>query len=720
MADFDGDGIDDIAAYLDPNGVESQTWGVGVLRGLGDGTYAMSGHYPTGYDWGHSRGSWSVVVADFDGDGDPDIVSADGLNEQLHVLANDGDGTFTDTTYPTLPRPTSVLAADFDGDGEIDLATLHEEGEVLIQLNLGGGTYGPGAVENSQSEDHPLRPFVTGDIDGDGDLDLLVTAYMSDLVIALPNDGDGNFAAPKATPVGDRPTSLALADFDQDGNLDLAVGHGDPLSVGIHRGAGGGDFAAEVEYVVDLGGDWHNITVADLDADGHLDIASTDPEGDIYTLRNLGDGTFVPHGHFLGGSRSIAIAVADADVDGRPDLLVSNLAADSFSVLLQNADTSFGAVPPRIDGAVGKEPFIADLSGDGVADILINGWNAARILVGAGDGSFALAGVHPLLSNGTDPQLVDLDGDGLDEFVFTGHDGIGVLHNLGGGDFERVNSPSGGNASQLDLFDYDNDGRRDGVLIRSGTIALMHGEPGVAFTLAGALPSLGNPQSIEVGDFDEDGRIDLLIVESPDFQPDHVRLFRNDGGGQFTPHIVHTTDYFRSARVADLDADGHLDLVVVAEYETEVFRGLGDGQLQPTGKYTITESNADIVYPLDLDGDGVLDFFVPDLLIAEFTVLRGLGGAAYAAPEQHITHVTASYERVLPLDLDGDSDLDFFFAGRGVSTVLNQGDGTFAPTRAYRIGSAQGAAVGELDGDGRPDFVVTSYEGTYLLRSNCR
>ena len=351
-------------------------------------------------------GPFAIAVGDFNGDGIQDLAVANSGASSVTILLGKGDGTFTAAAAPpgTFSGPSAILAADFNGDGKLDLAVLNGgNNTVTILLGNGNGTFSVPDENIPTTGSNPLA-FVAGDFNGDGKVDLAVANYRSNNLTILLGNGDGGFTATDATPAtGSFPAAIVAGDFNKDGKLDLAVdnqcGTGGACTAGtvtILLGDGTGNFTAAAASPTTGSGPL-SMAVADFNEDGNLDLAIPSDCGSSGTCTTngavtilFGDGT----GNFTAGTatpatglRPYGIAVGDFNGDGKPDLAIANNDGNTISILLGDGNGNFTPIAtPLPTGAGPVFPAVGDFNNDGSLDIAVPnaGSNTISVLLGAG------------------------------------------------------------------------------------------------------------------------------------------------------------------------------------------------------------------------------------------------------------------------------------------------------------------------------------------------
>jgi hypothetical protein len=633
-----------------------------------------------------------------------------------------------------------VTVADLNGDCKLDLAVPSSGGTVSILLGNGDGTFQPAV---NYPAGYAPASVAVGDFNGDGKLDLAVANFgipccsgpRGSVAILLGN-GDGTFQPPSHYAAGSNPLSIATADFNNDGKLDLAVST-DYSGVQVLLGNGDGTFQPAVRYNVPAYA--ASLAIADFNNDGKPDLAVADTAGVSILLGN-GDGTFQAAVNYNTGSAPSSVAVADFNRDGKPDLAVANSETLGVSVLL---GTGTGAFQPAINYPLGDgagSVVAADFNRDGKPDLAVDTYDGLTIMMGKGNGAFVEPVNYPLQGPPGSVVTGDFNLDGKLDLAITTSSGVSVLLGKGNGAFyPAVYYPVGGTPLSLAVSDFNNDGKPDLAVTVGGTannisnISVLLGNGDGTFrppvtSLVGFIFG-----SLAVGDFNLDGKPDLAIINntsSPNSAGVVIALGNGDGTFQYP-----LTTYFAGPNpsalaVADVNDDGKPDVVVV-NYDTQqgygpgslaILLGNGNGTLASPVQYDVGNGATSVVVG-DFNGDGELDLAVGQTAVygsaSSVSILLGYGGG-YFLPAVNYALGTVHQISLAAGDFNGDGIPDLAITNNDfpgpeeidtVSILAGNGDGTFLLSRvSFEVGQfPNSVAVGDFSRDGKLDLAVTNF-----------
>lgn len=343
---------------------------------------------------------------------------------------------------------------------------------------------------------------------------------------------------PVLTQAGSTPSAVAVGDINGDGILDLAESNAHANTVRFILGLGGGrfqDYDDQLPWSIPSVSDLPDIVLADINADGLLDVAVSAPNLPAPAVHvRLGTGTsnlFAPEVVYPVAAGAHDLAAADLNGDGATDLVVVNEAADVVSVLL--ADGTGGLLPPS-EVAVGSMPRgldVADLDGDGELDLAVanRGSDTVSVRLGVGDGTFLDGGDVPVRSVPTDLSIADMDGDGQADLVVGSNDepapdrSTVALYDGADGFAETASYRVLVGLLTVTTLDWDGDARPD-IAVTTGIDGAFGGSVRGYLTIAAGgfgpdaeryASRVGNrPTDIAVADLDADGDQDIVSARS--------------------------------------------------------------------------------------------------------------------------------------------------------------------------------------------------------------
>lgn len=670
--------------------------GFGIGDASGDGIPDLLLTYPTSIEIlvGDNTGSFapgiSIVgtsvagasMAHMNGDAILDIVQFDRDAFNAVIRMGTGFGGYQAPATVSLGPPAGftrdLMAGDVDGDGDTDLIGYsNDSGDLSVRKNDGTGSFG--TAEHYAGLPNGSVPTLV-DVSQDSRPDIVVADFNFDqgnTVAVHLNDGSGGFPS-QIEAIDANVSRSALGDFNRDGKLDLA--YDGPNRIDIGFGNGNGTFTLHNSISTTLSPT--GIAAADLNRDGKLDLV-VEFSSDVATYFGAGDGTFTSS-QTLAGSRLLKRSVADLNRDGRPDLVLGDSNATQLKVYLQSVAGTYGASTTYSPLAGASSVNYGDWNRDGRADIATTGTNGLSVYPGSAVTPGMLAAEVVIVSGTSyvDACEIDANRDGMPDLA------------------GRLSSTNGAAFVGVDVF-LGNGAGAFGAAISHGTTSPFG-------------------TSIDSWDANRDGNPDLVTAGLSGVHTAEVLL--GGGGGTFGQRTSYGLGFLTDRpHYGDLNGDAMPDIVVASAFDgtVDTVTVKSTFATPPAKPVTLREVAAysTINFPGfvavgDLNRDGKLD-----AVAGSYSADPGIAvllGNANGTLGASTTLTQARYGgKVALADLNRDGILDIAaldnsVGSQRVATFLGVGDGTFGARIDFAVPTGADFDIGDMNRDGIPDIVLAT------------
>jgi len=568
--------------------------------------------------------------------------------------------------------------------------------------------------------------LLQGDFNGDGTADFVWANSSTNTVSVILSLPHGAYA-PKVDYVAAASGSLVgvviVADFNNDGKMDLAVANNDGFTSFLY-GNGDGTFQPRVAQAIPQVGHAAGLATGDFNRDSNADLVVASSLG-TYVYLGDGKGNFTLDANVPTGILSVSAAVADFNNDGFADIMIGDLAG--YGVMWLGDGNGGFQTAPNTPGAV--PGAIADFNGDGVPDDFYTVKSCGRYTChyslyeyfGNGDGTFTRQTIS--LSSYGIAVAADFNQDGkMDLLLVPG----GILFGNGDGTFTSPSPVPQGNPTREVVGDFNHDGQLDiAELDKGGFLTVTLGNHGnFAFPSTATVPTTTRPAHAGFGDFNNDGKPDQLTVDGS------IQVQFGNGDGTFQSPISSpiANTGIGGTVLGDFNKDGNLDLVVLTNQtsivEFYLYLGNGNGTFQAG-----VPVSANSRWPLsgvagDFNGDGNLDVAISAQNGNGVDVFLGSGNGSFVPATTYPTCFAGFTGGTAAYDFNGDGKLDIAvvcddFQG-GMNVLLGNGDGTLKPAVVYHAGTDYDAsiALGDFNDDGKVDVAISGFTGVTTFLGN--
>ena len=738
--DIDGDGKLDIVVVVNNFNV------VSVYRNTSiSGTISFAPKI----DFNTSNSPRGISISDLNGDGKLDLVVANSATNTVSILKNTSViGTLSFATkvdYTTGNSPQSVSTNDLNGDGKLDIAITNSlSNTISILRNTGSnGTISFATKVDYATGTTPMSISID-DFNGDGKSDISVANKGSNNISILRNITNNNilsFAAKVDFLTGLAPINISTGDLNGDGNIDITIANNNSNTVSVLKNTSVGgviSFSSKVDFTA--GTTPSAVSIGDIDMDGKIDVIVGNVGSKTVSLLNNKNLTCIPTiTNFTPSSGSIGttITITGTNFNNIPANNIVYFGGAKAIVTAGNDSTLTVNVPI---GASYKPITVMDLS-TGLSGYSLN--NFIVMFCGGQINATSLdTKIDFITGSGTttphEISMGDFDRDGnLDLSVLNSNiNQLKVLRNTSlnnNFNFQLANAFSANTTTgpvDQSKGDFDGDGNLDVVVLNGYSLngayffSIFRNNSSssvISFEGKRDFSIGGSPGKLTTGDFDGDGKLDIAITTSS-----AISIFRNgsySGNISFYPKVDIPCNG-APLITGDYDGDGKLDLVNANQASNTISliknsSSIGNISFLPQVDF-ITGSQPCSISTGDYNGDGKLDISITNCGSNTVSLLKNISNNGNISFAPKVDFITGIYPRSLSTDdLDGDGKLDFVVANYNSNTISlfknisSNGNISFSPKVDFTTGTAPwDVSIGDLNGDGKHDLAVSNTGGT--------
>jgi hypothetical protein len=538
------------------------------------------------------------------------------------------------------------------------------------------------------------------------------------------------------------PDGIAVGDFNNDGNPDLAIASVMNQSISVLLGNGKGGFGKPINvgYAVTTG----MLAVADVNGDGNLDIISSYDRA-TYVFLGKGDGTFQPGTSYPSDLFSGAVLTGDFNGDHAIDIAIVgfNGGGAGMDVFLNRGDGTFNSEITYPINYASLYAVIGDFNHDGNLDVATSSASAGviSVLLGKGNGTFQNPLTYAAGASPASLAAADVNHDGNLDLVVANSSAVSVLLGKGDGTFGAPIGSSGPGNGILTVGNFNDDDRPDIAITlppnpsgnsSATSVTLLLGNGDGTFLATNRYYNAPDAISLAQGDFNRDGKLDLAVTaQNSDGYGNLISILLGNGKGVFWAARNFSTDsnnyiWPQGLTVGDWNGDGKLDVAVTDTAQEfgsygalQIIFGNGDGTFQPPASYQLG-INPVFVAAGDFNRDGKPDLVAANLGSNSIMVFLNAGNGTFEEAGEYTIGTTGNGPvRIAVADVNGDGKVDLVVAdccvGGSVDVLLGNGDGTFQTPVVYGLGTdPNDVVVADVNGDGKLDLVSCSESNNYI------